>query len=141
MADFNSVQLMGRLPRDPELKFLGGGSAVCNFSIAVGRKYKTATGEQREETSFFDCVSFGKGGELINQYFSKGKPIFVTGRMKQEVWEDKTNGGKRSKVVVIVDNFQFIGGKDNCQQQGDDRQQHPADHSQAPADDDEIPFM
>src|SRR3982751_6759330 len=112
MASFNQVILMGNLTRDPQLKYLPSQTAVAEFGLACNRKFTTQQGEDREEVLFVDCSAFGKTGELINQYFTKGKPIFVQGRLKYDSWEDKQGGGKRSKLTVVVDNFQFIGGRD-----------------------------
>jgi single-strand DNA-binding protein len=112
MASFNKVMLMGNLTRDPQLKYLPSQTAVAEFGIACNRKFRTATGEDREEVTFIDISAFGKTGELINQYFTKGKPIFIEGRLKFDQWEDKQGGGKRSKLTVIAENFQFIGGRD-----------------------------
>ncbi|HEX8322772.1 MAG TPA: single-stranded DNA-binding protein [Tepidisphaeraceae bacterium] len=111
MADLNKVMLIGRLTRDPQLKFLPSQMAVCEFSVAVGRKFKTASGEQREETAFIDCALFGKGGEIFNQYMAKGRQVYVEGRLKLDSWEDKNGGGKRSKLSVVVEEFQFLGDK------------------------------
>src|SRR4051812_12626911 len=112
MASFNKVILMGNLTRDPQLKYLPSQMAVVEFGLAMNRKFRTQAGEDREEVTFIDCAAFGKTGELINQYFQKGKPIFVKGRIKYDTWEDKQGGGKRSKLSVVVENFQFIGGRD-----------------------------
>ena len=112
MASFNQVILLGNLTRDPQLKYLPSQTAVTEFGIACNRKYRTQSGEDREEVTFVDCTAFAKQGELINQYFTKGKPIFIQGRLKYDSWEDKQGGGKRSKLTVVVDNFQFIGGRD-----------------------------
>jgi len=112
MASFNQVILLGNLTRDPQLKYLPSQTAVAEFGIACNRKFKTATGEDREEVTFVDCAAFGKVGEIINQYFTKGKPIFVHGRLKYDSWEDKQGGGKRSRITVVVENFQFIGGRE-----------------------------
>jgi single-strand DNA-binding protein len=112
MASFNKVMLMGNLTRDPQLKYLPNQTAVAEFGIACNRKFKAATGEDREEVTFVDVTAFGKTGEVINQYFTKGKPIFIEGRLKYDQWEDKNGGGKRSKLVVIVENFVFVGGRD-----------------------------
>jgi single-strand DNA-binding protein len=112
MASYNKVLLMGNLTRDPQLKYLPSQTAVCEFGVACNRKYKLQSGEQREEVTFVDCSAFAKTAELINQYFSKGKPIFIEGRLKYDQWEDKQGGGKRSKLSVHVDNFHFIGGRD-----------------------------
>jgi single-strand DNA-binding protein len=114
MASYNKVLLMGNLTRDPQLKYLPSQTAVCEFGVACNRKYKLQSGEQREEVTFVDCSAFAKTAELINQYFSKGKPIFIEGRLKYDQWEDKQGGGKRSRLSVHVDNFQFIGGRDSA---------------------------
>ena len=111
MASFNQVLLMGNLTRDPQLRQLPSQSAVVDFGLAVNRKYRTADGEDREETCFVDCSAFGKQAEVIAEYCQKGRPLFVQGRLRYDTWEDKA-GGKRSKVSVIVENFQFIGSRD-----------------------------
>jgi single-strand DNA-binding protein len=112
MASYNKVLLMGNLTRDPQLKYTPAQMAICEFGLAVNRKWKSQSGEQKEEVNFIDCTAWGRTGEVINQYFTKGKPIFIEGRLKYDSWEDKQGGGKRSKVTVVVENFQFIGGKD-----------------------------
>src|SRR5688572_19403756 len=118
MASFNKVILMGNLTRDPQMKYLPSQTAVVEFGVACNRRFKTANGEDREEVTFVDVTSFGKQAEVINQYFTKGKPIFIEGRLKYDQWEDKSGGGKRSKLTVVVDNFQFIGGRDGGGQGG-----------------------
>jgi single-strand DNA-binding protein len=112
MASFNQVILLGNLTRDPQLKYLPSQTPVTEFGLACNRKFKSQSGEDREEVTFVDCSAFGKQAELINQYFTKGKPIFIQGRLKYDQWEDKQGGGKRSKLHVVVENFQFIGGRD-----------------------------
>src|SRR4051794_22901183 len=112
MASYNKVILMGNLTRDPQMKYLPSQTAVVEFGLACNRKYKTQSGEQKEEVTFVDCTAFGRTGEVINQYFTKGKPIFIEGRLKYDQWEDKQGGGKRHKLTVVVDNFQFVGGRD-----------------------------
>ena len=110
MASFNKVLLMGNLTRDPQLKYLPSQTAVAEFGIACNRKFRTAQGEDREEVTFVEVHAFGKQAEVINQYMNKGKPIFIEGRLKLDQWEDKQGGGKRSKLYVVVENFQFVGG-------------------------------
>jgi single-strand DNA-binding protein len=110
MASFNKVFLMGNLTRDPQLKYLPSQTAVVEFGVACNRKFRTQAGEDREEVTFVDVSAFGKTAEVINQYFQKGKPIFIEGRLKYDSWEDKQGGGKRSKITVQIENFQFIGG-------------------------------
>lgn len=117
MANFNRVFLMGNLTRDPQLKFLPSQTPVAEFGLAINRRF-TVNNEQREETTFVDCAAFGRTAEVINQYFTKGKPIFVEGRLKYDQWEDKQGGGKRSKMSVVIENFQFVGGKDGGGQGG-----------------------
>ena len=112
MASFNKVLLMGNLTRDPQLKYLPSQTAVVEFGVACNRKFRTANGEDKEEVTFVDVTSFGKQAEVINQYFQKGKPIFIEGRLKFDSWEDKQGGGKRSKLTVVIENCQFVGGRD-----------------------------
>ena len=114
MASFNKVFLMGNLTRDPQLRYTPSQMAVADFAIAVNSKFRTKAGEDREEVTFVDITAWGKQAEVINQYFTKGKPIFVEGRLKLDTWEDKQGGGKRSKMNVVLENFQFIGGRDGA---------------------------
>lgn len=111
MASYNRVLLMGNLTRDPQLKYLPSQTAVVEFGLAMNRKFKLASGEDREEVCFVDCSAFGRQAEVINQYCQKGKSIFVEGRLKYDTWEDKQGGGKRHKLTVVVEAFQFIGAK------------------------------
>ena len=111
MANYNRVVLLGNLTRDPQLRYLPSQMAVADFGIAVNHKFKTKTGEDREEVMFIDCSVFGRGAEVINQYCQKGRPLLVEGRLKFDTWEDKQGGGKRSKHTVVVDNFQLLGGR------------------------------
>lgn len=111
MPNYNKTIIAGHLARDPEMRYLPSQMAVANFAIAVNHNYKTKQGEERKEVTFIDCTAFGKTGEIINQYCAKGKALLVEGRLKQETWEDKNGGGKRSKIVLIVEEFQFLGGK------------------------------
>ena len=112
MASFNKVLLMGNLTRDPQLRYLPNQTAVVDFGLACNRRWRTPQGEDREETTFVDCSAFGKQAEVINQYCQKGKAIFIEGRLKFDQWEDKQGGGKRSKLSVVVENFQFIGSRE-----------------------------
>lgn len=109
MASFNSVHLMGNLSRDPELRFLPNGKAVANFSIAMNHKWKTESGEQKEDVCFCDITVWGKTAENCAQYLKKGRPVFVSGRLKQETWDDKQTGAKRSKLGVVAETVQFLG--------------------------------
>src|SRR5687768_12357106 len=111
MPSFNKVVLMGNLTRDPQLKHLPSNLVVAEFGLACNRRYRTAAGEDKEEVAFVDCTAFGRQAETIGQYCTKGKPLFVEGRLKYDTWEDKQGGAKRSKLSVVVENFQFIGAK------------------------------
>ncbi len=111
MASFNRVLLLGNLTRDPQLKYLPSQTPVVEFGLAMNRKFKTGTGEEREEVCFVDCSAFGRIAEVINQYCQKGRPIFIEGRLKLDQWEDKQGGGKRSKLTVVVENMQLLGGR------------------------------
>lgn len=110
MSSFNRVILMGNLTRDPQLKYLPSGTAVCEFGLAVNRRYRDREGNQKEEVCFIDVTAFEKRGETINQYMSKGQPILIEGRLKLDTWTGQ-DGQKRSKHSVVVDNFQFVGGR------------------------------
>jgi single-strand DNA-binding protein len=107
---FNKVILMGNLTRDPETRTTPNGQNVTNFSIAVNRTWKGADGAQQEQVSYINCVAWGKPGEVIAQYLTKGNPILVSGRLDQRSWDDKETGQKRSVVEVVVEDFNFVGG-------------------------------
>ena len=111
MASFNKVILLGNLTRDPQMKYLPSQTPVTEFGLACNRKFKTASGEQREEVTFVDCTAFGRQAEVLNQYCTKGRPLFIEGRLKYDTWEDKNGGGKRSKLTVVIENFQLLGGR------------------------------
>lgn len=108
MANFNKVILMGNLTRDIELRHTQGGMAIAKFGMAINRKTSSQSGEARETTCFVDCTAFGKSAELLQQYVRKGSPLFVDGRLEFSTWEAKDGGGKRSKLEVVVENFQFM---------------------------------
>jgi single-strand DNA-binding protein len=109
--NLNKVLLAGNLTRDVELRHTAGNQAIAKVGLAVNRRWKTPEGEQREETMFVDCEAWGKTAEFIAQYFSKGRPIFIEGRLKLDQWEDKETKAKRSKHVVVIDNVQFVDSK------------------------------
>jgi single-strand DNA-binding protein len=108
MASFNKVFLMGNLTRDPELRVTPKGTPVCKFGFAVNRQFKDDSGATRDETTFVDIEAWGKQGELVAKYLTKGSPAFVEGRLKLDQWDDKTTGQKRSKLFVVLDNVQFL---------------------------------
>ena len=110
MANLNKVFLMGNLTRDPELRYTPSGTGVCEFGVAVNRTWTTPDGEKRDETCFVDCQMWGRRGEVIAEYLRKGRPIFVEGRLKFDQWEGR-DGQKRSKLRVVAENFEFLGGR------------------------------
>jgi single-strand DNA-binding protein len=107
MADINHVTLVGRLTRNAELKYTGGGQPCCKFGLAVDTPKKN--GDQWvKEANFFDIVSWGRQGEAINQYLLKGKQVGVEGRLRQNRWEQ--DGQSRSKVEIVATNIMLLGG-------------------------------
>ncbi len=110
MANLNKVMLIGNLTRDPELRVTPKGTAICTFSIAVNRKFKDDSGGEREEVTYIDIEAWGKSGENISKYCTKGRPLFVEGRLRLDQWEDKNTKEKRSRMKVVLENFQFLGG-------------------------------
>ncbi len=111
MPSYNKVLLMGNLTRDVEIRTTPGNQNVANFGLAINRHFRTQSGEQREETTFVDCEAWGRTAEVMSQYLSKGKPVFVEGRLKLDTWQDKESGQNRSKMRIVVESFQFIDSR------------------------------
>jgi single-strand DNA-binding protein len=109
-VNLNRVLLAGNLTRDPQMRFLANEKAVAEFGLAINRRYKAADGEMKEETTFVDVEAWGRTAELVGQYLTKGRGCFVEGRLKLDQWDDKQTGQKRSRLRVVADNVQFIGG-------------------------------
>ncbi|MFO8026890.1 MAG: single-stranded DNA-binding protein [Opitutales bacterium] len=109
MASFNKVILLGNLTRDPETRVTANGLTICKMGMAVSRVYSTREGERKEETTFVDIDAFGKQAEVLTKYMRKGRPLMVEGRLKLDQWETN-EGQKRSKLGVVLENFQFLGG-------------------------------
>jgi len=150
MASFNKVILLGNLTRDPEVRYTPKGSAVTDLGIAVNRQYTLENGEKREEVTFVDVTFWGRTAEVAGEYLKKGRPIFIEGRLQLDTWDDKQSGQKRSKLKVIGETMQMLGGprsggpsNDNGGE-GGGRTTKPSAPPKAtvPAapDDDEIPF-
>ena len=147
MANFNKVLLMGNLTRDPALTYLPSQTAVVDFGLAINRRWKGKDGQNRESTCFIDCRAFGGQAETINKYLSKGRPVFIEGRLDFDSWNAQ-DGTKRSKHRVTVENFQFVGSPGGGQgsggggggQQYDYDSQAAPDHGPPMASDDDIPF-
>lgn len=110
MASFNKVILMGNLTRDPETRVTATGLTISKFGLAINRVFSTKDGERKEETTFVDVDAFGKQAEVITKYIRKGDPLFIEGRLKFDQWE-ANDGQKRSKLGVVLDKFEFIGGR------------------------------
>jgi single-strand DNA-binding protein len=111
MASYNRVILMGNLTRDPELRYTQNQTAICKFGLAVNRRFKDGqTGEWKEEPTFIDVTIFGARAEPFARYHTKGKPAFIEGSLRLDTWEDKNGGGKRSKLYVVADTWEFVGG-------------------------------
>ena len=111
MSNFNQVILMGNFTRDPQLSYTPNQTPVVEFGLAVNRKWKGEDGSQREEVLFVECQCYGKRAEVIAKHFTKGNPIFVQGRLKQERWEK--DGTQHSRIRIIVESFEFIGRKES----------------------------
>ena len=111
MGNFNKVILLGNLTRDIELRHTQSNQAVANFSVAVNRQWKDQSGQTHEEATFVDCEAWGRQAEVMHQYLGKGREVMLEGRLRMDRWQDKQSGANRSKLVVVVDNFQFIGGR------------------------------
>ena len=109
MIGYNHITLLGNLTRDPELKYLASGSAVCSFPLAVNRTYKQGD-EKKEETTYIDIVVFGRQGEHCGQYLHKGEGCIVDGRLQQRRWETE-DGQKRSKHEVVAQSVTFLPKK------------------------------
>ncbi len=148
MASFNKVILAGNLTRDPELRYTPKGTAIARLGIACNRKWKSETGELKEEVTFVDVDAFGKQAETIGQYLKKGRPILIEGRLRLDQWEDKQSGQKKSKLGVVLESFQFLdsgGGRGDSE----GAPTRPAAAAPAPApeapeaeppQDDDVPF-
>jgi single-strand DNA-binding protein len=149
MASFNKVILLGNLTRDPEVRYTPKGSAVADLGLAVNRQYTLDTGEKREEVTFVDVTFWGRTAEVAGEYLKKGRPVFIEGRLQLDTWDDKQSGQKRSKLKVIGETMQMLGGRGGGGAEGNAgdevrsaKPSAPPKSSAAPAepDDDEIPF-
>lgn len=115
MPSFNKVILMGNFTRDPELRFLPNNTAVCDMGIAVNDRFlNKSTNQWEDRPNFVDCTAFGRTAENISKFFSKGRPIFIEGKLRFEQWEDRQSGQKRSKLKVVIDTWQFVDSKDSA---------------------------
>lgn len=111
MASLNKVMLMGNVTRDPEVRYTPKGTAVTEFGLAVNRSYSGDDGERREETTFVDVTLWARQAEIAAEYLKKGRPVFIEGRLQLDTWEDKQSGQKRSRLRVVGEQMQFLGGR------------------------------
>ena|SRR5262245_41798687 len=152
MASFNKVILLGNLTRDPEVRYTPKGSAVCDLGIAVNRVYTTEGGERREEVTFVDVVLWARLAEIAGEYLRKGRPVFIEGRLQMDSWDDKQTGQKRTKLRVVGESMQLLGGRPAggagetadedrpATSAGSKTMAPPKSSAKAEPDDDEIPF-
>jgi len=112
MANVNKVILIGNLTRDPEVRYTPKGNAVAELGLAINRFFTQDNGEKREETTFVDVTLWGRQAELAKQYLQKGRPVYIEGRLQLDSWEDKQSGQKRSKLRVVGEVMQFLGGRE-----------------------------
>ncbi|MFY8215512.1 MAG: single-stranded DNA-binding protein [Chthoniobacterales bacterium] len=163
MANVNKVILIGNVTRDPEIKYTAKGSAVTELGMAINRYFTTDGGEKREETTFVDVTLWGRQAEIAGEYLKKGRPVFIEGRLQLDTWDDKASGQKRSKLRVVAENLQLLGGRpgaggegggtdeDGAQSSGGYSRSAPparqgggappaATQAPAPVEDDDIPF-
>ena len=128
MPNLNKVMLMGNLTRDVDLRKLQSGTVVGDVGLAVNRRWKDDSGQQREEVTFVDLECWNRTAENMSKYLSKGRPVFIEGRLKLDQWKDK-DGSNRSKLKVVVESFQFVDSK----QQGEQPDQTSRPAAQAAA--------
>lgn len=150
MANLNKVMLLGNLTRDPELRHTPKGSAVADLGVAINRRVQDGNGGWRDETTFVDVTVWGASAENAHKYLSKGRGVFIEGRLQMDVWDDKATGQKRSKLKVVADNLQFLpdgkGGSGRSFQEreaseiGDERQGGSAGPEGDYQEEDDIPF-
>ncbi len=142
MPDMNKVFLAGRLTRDPELRYIQSGTALCKLGLAVSRKYRTKDGEQKEETLFINVTCWGKTAEYVGENYHKGRPVFIEGRLKSDEWEDKNTGQKRTAIDVTADRVQALDWEDRGGGGGGGRPQSKPEPRaiEEPVPEDDIPF-
>jgi single-strand DNA-binding protein len=111
MANVNKVILIGNLTRDPEVRHTPKGTAVGDIAIAVNRTFVAENGEKKDDTTYVDITLWGRTAEIAQQYLKKGRPVYIEGRLQMDTWEDKQSGQKRSKLKVVAENLQLLGGR------------------------------
>ncbi len=141
----NKAILLGRLGKDPELRYTPSGKAVCNFTIATSERWSGQDGQRQESTTWHNIVAWGKQAEVIKEYLSKGREVFIEGRIDNRSYDKKDGSGKGYISEVIVQNFSFVGGRQDAAPGGGGQSAPPArDDSPSPegagGDDDDLPF-
>lgn len=132
----NKVILLGRLGKEPELKYTASGDAVCNFSIATGKSWKDKDGNKKDKTEWHSLVSWKKQAEIINQYFKKGDMILIEGELQTRSWDDK-EGKKQYKTEILVSSFNFVPSGKKAENQPSQYGQQP---QQQGFTDEDVPF-
>ncbi len=155
MANLNRVMLIGNLTRDPEIKYTAKGTAIAQLGLAVNRTWNNEGGEKQEDTTFVDVELFGRVAEIAGEYLKKGRPVYIEGRLKLDSWDDKQSGQKRSKMKVVGEQLQLLGGREESSGGGQRTQQEqraaqrpqsrpparpPVDPDLDAEDDSDIPF-
>jgi len=142
MANLNKVMLIGNLTRDPEIRHTPKGTAVAELGLAINREWKDESGNKQSDVTFLDVTLWGRQAEVAQQYLTKGKPVYIEGRLQLETWDDKETGKKRSKLKIVGENMQFLGSaRDNSEPDERPRQQKPETAKLEDEDDeDDIPF-
>jgi len=138
MPNVNKVFLIGHVTKDPELSYLPSQTAVVNFGLATNRKWKAPDGQTKEEVCFVDCQAFAKSAETLNKYVKKGDPLYIEGRLKLEQWKAQ-DGSARSRLRVIIEQFQFLSTKKHTDSQAS-QAEHEPETANAAAQGDDIPF-
>lgn len=139
MANYNRIELIGNLTRDPQLSYLLSQTPVVDFGLAVNRKWKDKEGADKDEVCFVDCQAFGKSADALNKYVKKGHLIFLWGRLKFEQWTGQ-DGVKRSRHRVLIEGFQFLPNKERAADGEATGQAEQAERPQPPTGNDDIPF-
>lgn len=137
----NKVILIGNLGRDPEVRSTQSGQPVANFSLATNRRWKDRDGNRQEQTEWHNIVCWGRQAEIAGQYLTKGRQVYIEGRLQTRSWDDRQSGEKRYRTEVICENFQMLGSRsdqDSAAQTGASQAQD-SDLTASPEDDD-IPF-
>jgi single-strand DNA-binding protein len=152
MPGYNKVILIGNLTRDPELRYTPQGVAIAKIGLAINRTWRTESGETKEEVTFIDVDAFRRQAETLAQYLKKGSPLMVEGRLKLDQWDDKQTGQKRSRLGVVLEGFQFLGGGNRGSEGGAPPPPRPAAakpeaavpggdaEAPPPPEDDDVPF-